>query len=536
MSRHNDPLRWIVFFAGKINQRAARGRAGDSASCALGVEGCGEQSGVTDTYEEPRIFEPGDPFRQHYLVEAFLGAGASGQVYAVRHRFTGDRFGLKVGHLKDRRNAKRVARSLIEAQATYAIRHPNVVRVVDLACEDDGMVWQLMELLEGRSLGAMLGEGGRLSPRYALDIAVEIAWGLQAAHEQQIIHRDIHPFNVFITTSGQVKVLDFSLAKVIPSGLQTTRGNHTMGTRGYMAPEYLKGGLVTPQLDVYALGILLWQMLAGRNPFVPPGADLMTVVRKQLEEEPPSLVSAAGLPAYFDEVLRRATARDPAGRHEGMWALGQALLWLRERLFADPEAAVLRRYTESERQQPIVHDTEGHAQYAALRSLPGTVTAPPMPSARLVVMPALLVGREIEGETPAKKGLAKTAPMVAVGDVGGGGVRMTPVPEGVERRSAPTPERRSAPTLIDRAPVVPVGVVAREVDVGAPTVRRARAPRRGLWALVVVPVVVVIGVVVWLLVGAAGGRAVSSTTGAPTLKPAGTAANAAPSAVARPER
>ncbi|MFT3771517.1 MAG: serine/threonine-protein kinase [Minicystis sp.] len=441
---------------------------------------------MPDTHEEPRVFQPGGPFRHyHYVVESFLGAGASGQVYAVRHRFTGDRFALKVGHLKDRGHAKKVARSLAEAKATYGLRHPNVVRVFDLACEDDGMVWQLMELLEGRSVGELIGRGGRLSPLYAIDIALEVAWGLQAAHEQQIIHRDVQPSNVFVTAAGQVKVLDFSLAKVIPSGLRTTRRDGAMGTSAFMSPEHLKGAPPTPQFDVYALGLMLWQMLVGRHPFESSLMDMMTLVRRQLEEDPASLVTAAGLPAYCDEVIRGATAKDPARRYDGMWTLGRALLDLRARLLADPAAAaVVQDQPLWERRYPIVRNPEGHQQYRPPRSLPAGAPAPPVPAARVMV-PA--------GVEPAAAGRQVVVP-----------VSVSPAPVGKHVVAVTVPMAAVA------GPAPPVSRVTVEsaVDVAAPTLRARPPSRRRVWALVMaIPMLLAAGAGVWLLVEGASGPA-----------------------------
>lgn len=335
--------------------------------------------------EEPRIFQPGDAFRQ-YTVESFLGAGASGQVYAVRHRFTDDRFALKVAHLADRASAKKVARSLVEGRATYGLRHQNVVRVVDLACEDDGMVWQLMELLDGKTIAELLARSGRMSPFYAIDVALEVACGLQAAHEQRIIHRDVQPSNIFITTAGVVKVLDFGLAKVGSVNLQTTLTEQTMGSAGYMSPEHGRQETPTAQFDVYSLGIVLWQMLAGQHPFEDARHSVALLVMKHMKEDPASLAVAAGLPAYCDEVIRGATAKDQAKRYDGMWTFRRALVDLRERLAADPAAAArVRDVPGWERKVPIVTNIDGHQAYAPPRSLPGAGEVPAMPSARIVV-------------------------------------------------------------------------------------------------------------------------------------------------------
>ncbi len=369
--------------------------------------------GMAQALEERRVFKPGDPFLGYqYVVEAFLGAGASGQVYRVRHRYTGDRFALKVSHLTDRPSAAEVARNLAEAGATYRIHHRNVVRVFDLACERDGMVWQLMELLEGSSVGDLLARSGAFSPLYAIDVAVEVAWGLHEAHEHQIIHRDVHPANVFITTRGEVKILDFSLAKVIPAGLETTRDQRAKGTLAYMAPEHIRKAPPTPQFDVFALGTMLWQMLVGRLPFEGAGDDnTMMLVRRQLLEEPESLVTAAGLPACCDVVIRGATAKDPQHRYPGMWPLAQALRTLRETLVAEEGAPFARVSNPWERRYPILSDPDSHQQYRPPRSLPEVSADPHLPSRRIVVSAPARIGQTEKLEiVPTAASVAAPAP------------------------------------------------------------------------------------------------------------------------------
>jgi eukaryotic-like serine/threonine-protein kinase len=342
----------------------------------------------------PRVFQPGDVFRDHYVVEGFLGEGASGQVYAIRHRFTQRRFALKVGHLADRGNASKVARSLAEARATYILSHRNVVVVEDLACEADGMVWQRMELLDGSSIAALLDRYGAFSPITAIDIVIHAAWGLQAAHENLIVHRDVKPSNVFVTAAGEIKVLDFSLAKVRFLDLETTRGRHPKGTVAYMSPEHISGADATPQFDVFGVGIMLWEMLVGRLPYDDrPEATPFEDVRRQLQEEPASLVTAAGLPGYCEDVVRAAIAKDPARRYEGMWALVQALSGLRARLLADPAMALrVQHPPDWERRLGVARDHEGYQQYRAPRSLPRESPEPGFPSRRIVVSPAASPG------------------------------------------------------------------------------------------------------------------------------------------------
>ncbi len=422
---------------------------------------------MRDAIEEPRVFAPGDPFRHyHYVVEGFLGAGASGQVYDVRHRFTGVHFALKVIHLADRNHARRVARSLQEAQVAYSIRHANVVEVKDLGCEDDGLVWQIMELLDGLAVDQLMERYPRFSPLYAIDIAIECAWGLQAAHELQIVHRDVRPSNVFVTRTGRVKIIDFSLAKVVGSALKTTHGKPAKGSHGYMAPEHIRGSEPTSQFDVYALGVMLWQMLVGRHPFAASLGNPISIVQRHLTEELGSLATEAGLPAYCDEVVRRATAKDPAARYPGMWPFGQALLALRERLLADRGAAARVRFQPDwERRVPIVRGTEGSRRYGAPRPPAPAEAAPPVPSARVYVAPRTA--------TPP---LAPTVPMEAVTEA----------------------------AVIAAAPEPVAGANFTPLAVAAPLTARRPAPRahgRWAWVAVLVPVALAIGAGLWLLAG-----------------------------------
>ncbi len=339
---------------------------------------------LPDDYEAAPLFKAGEPFRQHHFtIEGYLGSGGSGQVFAVRHHFTHDLFALKVGHVSGRPDIKDLQRRLIVARAHYCIEHRNVVRVLDLACENDGLVWQRMELLDGKTVRELLQRHGRFSPLYALDIALETAHALQAVHEHQIIHRDVKPTNLFIRTSGTVTLTDLSLAKVLPAGLQTTQGR-LLGSTAYMAPEYLRGAELTPVFDVYALGFTLWEMLVGEHPFRAALNDIAALIDCQLKEMPPSLVAAAGMPPYVDEVLRRAIAKDPLQRYPSMWDFAQALRDLRARLATDP--ALDRKAVPSwQAQYPVLLNPFGRISHRGPTSLPGENAPPSLPSQRIIV-------------------------------------------------------------------------------------------------------------------------------------------------------
>ncbi len=396
----------------------------------------------------PRVFQPGDRFRDHFVVEAFLGEGGSGQVYRVRQRFTHEPYALKVGHVEDLGKAPQAARSLAEARATFMIQHRNVVKVHDLAVEANGMVWQLMDLLEGWSIAALIDRHGRLSPLYAVDIALEVAWGLQAAHEIGVVHRDVKPSNVVLTTSGQVKVLDFSLAKVSFLDLKTSRDHKALGTLAYMAPEHIRGASASPQFDVFSLGTMLWEMLVGRLPFGDRPAPVFEEVRQQLLEDAESLVTAAELPPYCEEVVRRAIAKDPRTRYEGMWALAHALGDLRRRLEADPSMALRVHHPPPwERAHRIARDPECWNQYRGPRSLPRDSPEPYLPSKRIVVSPA--VGPATPTLTspspPARAPVAATIPMPAVAQPPIAGVAMGAGRATITEAGAPTVRGRPRP-------------------------------------------------------------------------------------------
>ncbi|MGK3999682.1 protein kinase domain-containing protein [Sorangium sp. So ce1024] len=342
-------------------------------------------SDVSDAGEpiERQVFEPGQVFHQVEIVR-FIGAGYSGEVYEVRHRITGARCALKIMHLRDRKDARKAERSLAEAHGTFGIQHANVVDVFDIGCEADGTAWMLMEFLDGPTLATVLERQGRLSPLFALHVALEVAWGLDAAHENQIIHRDVKPDNIAFTADGSVKVVDFSIAKVIPYEMRTTQRNVRLGTCAYMAPENLDGAEADARFDIYSLGLVLWEMMAGRHPFHDAFHDRTLLVRRQFFTDPEPLSEVAGLPDYVDEVIRRATAKQAAARYLTMAEMAQALIALRGRLEKD-EAEGRISLVVPPGEPPIPGRSRSRAVYRPPVTGPTLEVPRPEPSAKVVV-------------------------------------------------------------------------------------------------------------------------------------------------------
>ena len=252
-----------------------------------------------------------------YVVVAPLGAGGMGEVYRARDARLGRDVAVKVLPDGLTGDEERLRRFATEARAAAAISHPNVLAVYDV--ETSGTPYVVFELLEGETLRAQLA-GGPLAPVRAVEIAAQVARGLAAAHDKGVVHRDLKPDNVFLTRDGQVKILDFGLARMLepPSApelsaaptLDRTAAGVVLGTSGYMSPEQVRGLPADPRSDLFALGILLYEMLAGQRAFARPSlAESSAAI---LRDDPP--VPDRPLPAGLERVVRRCLAKLPEDR------------------------------------------------------------------------------------------------------------------------------------------------------------------------------------------------------------------------------
>jgi serine/threonine protein kinase len=212
-----------------------------------------------------------------------------------------------------------LARFRREGASACRVQHPNAVQVLDLGVNDEGVAYLVMELLRGRALDQVLDEKHRLTPRQSTEILEPVCRALAAAHAVDVVHRDIKPSNIFLHgPEGTPKILDFGIAKIAGAaalGQNLTTDGSLLGTPAYMAPERFRRGPYGPKSDVYSLGTVLYEMLAGRLPFIPSSPDPLALVAMQVEDEPPSLRPLCSDVSPSLEALVRSTLdKDPDAR------------------------------------------------------------------------------------------------------------------------------------------------------------------------------------------------------------------------------
>ena len=261
-----------------------------------------------------------------YRLVRLIGKGGMGSVYEAEHTVIDRRVAVKLLNPEYADEGDIVERFVREAKAASAIGHPNIIDIQDVG-EDDGKTYIVMELLEGTSLSALVKSLGRLEPSHAVAIARQVADGLQAAHEKGIVHRDLKADNVFIARDArlgeQVRILDFGISKVMETdGTDLTQTGAVMGTPHYMAPEQVRGEKdVDERIDVWALGVMLYEMLTGMYPF--PGTRTPEVLVKILTE--PMADLEPDLPDDLVEVVERALEKDRDARYASVAEMSKAL-------------------------------------------------------------------------------------------------------------------------------------------------------------------------------------------------------------------
>jgi len=261
----------------------------------------------------------------HYEIVARLGGGGMGVVYRARDRKLDRSVALKFIAPELRRDSKVRRRFLHEARAASGLDHPNICTIHEIAETDDGRLFIVMAAYDGETLRTRIGRGS-VPDREALAIAEQIASALAVAHERGIVHRDVKPENVYLTREGVVKLLDFGLARTT-DGRMSGAGTEG-GTVAYMSPEQARGARADQRSDVWALGVILFELLAGARPF--GGADAGAILRAILTEEPDLAASRPDLPPATVAVVHRALTRDPASRFANAGQLHAALRHARQ--------------------------------------------------------------------------------------------------------------------------------------------------------------------------------------------------------------
>ncbi len=324
-----------------------------------------------------------------------LGSGGMGEVFRGVHIELGRDVAikrLKPGLSVDQSVLKRF---INEARAVNVIRHENIVEVTDFFTDDEGRVHMVMELLEGRSLGALISARAPLPPARVAHIGVQIAEALQAAHEHGVIHRDLKPENIFLiqrkSTDDYVKLLDFGIARLHPDcgGIEATESGLIIGTPVYMPPEQAKGGHVTWAADAYSLGVILYEMLSGQWPF--KRASAVQMMMAHIADPPPPL-DVPGLPDGFKRLVESLLAKEPEDRPASMREIATRLeAWAEHTRLT--ESDVLPERGMSDTQMPQLLGASQQTWDLAGRTLtpPDLPQADKRPSTRLVAIMGVAV-------------------------------------------------------------------------------------------------------------------------------------------------
>lgn len=251
-----------------------------------------------------------------YEVLEKIGTGGMSDVYKAKDHKLNRFVAVKVLKQEFAENANFVSKFKIEAQAAAGLMHPNVVNVYDVGEEND-INYIVMELVEGITLKKYIEKKARLSVKESVTIAIQIALGIEAAHNNHIIHRDIKPQNVIISKEGKVKVTDFGIAKAATSNTITS---NVMGSVHYTSPEQARGGYSDEKSDIYSLGISLFEMLTGRVPF--NGETTVAIAIKQIQEEMPSPREFVDdIPISVEQIVLKCTQKSPDRRYQNMGQL-----------------------------------------------------------------------------------------------------------------------------------------------------------------------------------------------------------------------
>lgn len=278
-----------------------------------------------------------------YRILEPLGSGGMAEVCLAHDDVLDRDVALKLMNRGD--DEEFVERFKREARSAASLSHPNIVPIYDQGTTEDGEYYISMEYLRGGTLRERIEKNGTLAPQTAIEVAMEVCEALEEAHERGIVHRDIKPRNILVTGRGDVKVADFGIAYLVSSGTLSQSGT-VLGTASYMAPEQALGECATPKSDLYALGVVLYEMLAGEPPFIADNP--VSVSIKHVNEPPPALPDA---PEEVNALVMMLLAKDPEDRHADAAELMEDLQRVRDGLppvggSVGEERSVIRRVSD----------------------------------------------------------------------------------------------------------------------------------------------------------------------------------------------
>jgi serine/threonine-protein kinase len=282
-----------------------------------------ETVGGTEPFVVTVDLRPGTVFHDRYEILGPLGRGGMGMVYKARDRRLDDEIvAIKVLRPDFAQDPSMASRFRSEIKLARKVRHRNVCAIHDYG-EDRGLLYISMEYVEGVDLKQVLKKSGALPAEQAYAVAIQVAEGLQAVHDAGIVHRDLKTPNIMRDASGVARLMDFGVAKRVGEGAATVTG-HIVGTPEYMSPEQAQGLKVDARSDIYALGIVVYEIFTGQVPF--RGETPISTILKHINDPPPlELPPAARLPPELKAVLRRCLAKDPGDRYASAREVGDAL-------------------------------------------------------------------------------------------------------------------------------------------------------------------------------------------------------------------